>query len=52
MKKNQIINIIEKEVEWCNKNSVKGVSKEERTGFIKGLKQAQLLISSYEKKED
>jgi len=48
MKKEEIIDVLNQEIKWCNENTNQFLSKsldEYRQGFIKGLEQAILIIN-------
>lgn len=49
---NKYIEIIDKEITWCEENSHGTVPREYQEGFIAGLKQARLLIEKIKDSSD
>lgn len=45
MRKSEVIEILSKELDWCNKNPMPQFSDEYRNGFRNGLIQARFLVS-------
>ena len=49
MGKKKVIEILNKEIKWCNEHPDKAFHKEYRKGFINGLIQAKYLIVEFNK---